>query len=431
MSKIKNIDINHFQSFQLPSIQCKEVINTFVFYRKDNFVLDTKKEEKNNKIRFENKFLKYLDENIDFKTLIFKLFEFSKNTDDNFLFPIQKRIKSFNFSKIPKNVQQKIKWLLYDCKNSSGNPLCNNIPSEFISNNKELYVFFTDNCIQNYLKGKAYKNGIYNFYTNESKKLKYFKITEKLNYSNTTICSNQIKKNPQFCPIHKLVLSRGNSNYKIDDDKYIDHIQKAPEYYFDFNFQSNIINAIINNKDNETKMITEMIYSKILECWNKYLLNYNNTPQINNCNYNLKCLDKNFNMGIKANIIDRSSIIYPRKDLIDKDVFYIFFYFPKTQNIKINNTNENIVALTIIYDFELISYEEIIEELSNNIFDDNNNSNNYDDRIDYDKLFNYIKGKNILIMKENKESTLQQGILNLKDSFDENTENVIKIQNYN
>ena len=136
-------------------------------------------------------------------------------------------------------------------------------------------------------------------------------------------------------------------------------------------------------------------------------------------------------MGIKANIIDRSSIIYPRKDLIDKDVFYIFFYFPKTQNIKINNTNENIVALTIIYDFELISYEKIIEELSNSIFDDNNNSSNYDDRIDYDKLFNYIKGKNILIMKENKESILQQGILHLKDSFDENTENVIKIQNYN
>ena len=143
-----------------------------------------------------------------------------------------------------------------------------------------------------------------------------------------------------------------------------------------------------------------------------------------------KFIDENVNKRLKATLIDRSNIIYPRRDLKEKNKFYITFYFTKTQCLKINNKYEKIVALSIIYNFDNISYEDIIDELDKNIFIKNKNLS-VDERLDFDMLSNYMRGKNILVLKEKKDDTNQRGIIATRDFFDEDTKNSKLIINYN
>ena len=104
------------------------------------------------------------------------------------------------------------------------------------------------------------------------------------------------------------------------------------------------------------------------------------------------------------------------------------FYFPKSQKLKINNEIKNIVLLSIIYNFDKISYTDIIKELHSNIFKDNT-MDNYDENIDYSKLFEYIKEKDILYMMEDSNNINKKAILETKDIFYDNKE-IVKVKNY-
>ena len=76
-----------------------------------------------------------------------------------------------------------------------------------------------------------------------------------------------------------------------------------------------------------------------------------------------------------------------------------------------------------------MTYEDIIKELNQNIFSKNKNQN-IDERLNFDMLFNYIRGKNIMCLIEEKNNINQQGILETRDFFDESTDNVIRINEY-
>lgn len=397
---MENLEPEHFKYIMLPNTQNSDVLNIYLFYREAEF---TKGEE----------FYNFLDE-IDLKKIIYTLFEIPAKYFEEYLNKIQKYIIKFDFNKFNKEEQLELKWLLYDCNNVNGKKLVIN-NERFISNSR-LYVYFTDNALKGKIK-KELANTTLGFVENDKESIKYLKFID--------------KKNCDRCyTFHKFVISKGKVNqYSKNKNDVIDHNQKPPEYFYDiclWDNQNNTMRKIKNEIKKEE--LKEMIYYKIIESWrrqNRVIIN--RKPQVNNCFDNLKELNESINKGLKNKMIDKSEIIYPRSTKNNK--MCIYFYFPKTQNLKINNISKRIVALSIIYNLNEIKYDDIIKELRDNIYD--NNKLEFDQRINYNKLFEYIKGKDILYMVEDLNDTTQKGILICKDFFDEKTKNVKMIKNYN
>lgn len=395
-----NIEPEHFKHIMLPNTQNSDVLNIYLFYREAEFIKGTE-------------FYNFLDE-IDLKKIIYTLFEIPAKYSEEYLNKIQKHIIKFDFNKFNKEEQLELKWLLYDCNNVNGKKLVIN-NERFISKSR-LYVYFTDSALKEKIK-KELKNTTLGFLENDSESIKYLKF---INKQNCDKCYT----------FHKFVISNGKVNqYSKNKNDVIDHNQRPPEYFYDlclWDNQNNTMRKIKNEIKKEE--LKEMIYYKIIESWRRQnRLIINRKPQVNNCFDNLKELNESINKGLKCKMIDKSEIIYPRSTKNNK--MCIYFYFPKTQNLKINNISKRIVALSIIYNLNEIKYDDIIKELRDNIYD--NNELEFDQRINYNKLFEYIKGKDILYMVEDLNDTTQKGILIYKDFFDTKTKNVKMIKNYN
>ncbi|MFR1777292.1 MAG: hypothetical protein ACLSW4_04480 [Clostridia bacterium] len=395
-----------------------------MFYRNNiEDIEDNNNKEPSNFIESQ-KFKDFLNK-LDLKSMIYRLFAIPNEINSNnckYLNELQWDIVKCNYDKFTEEEQQELKWLLYDVKNSNGNRIVDiDIPKDFICNCNELYVYFTDIKIKNAIMKKL-KTHTLGFYENESKTIKYLKFIDKKNYK-------------LYNEFHKFVISKCKyEQYVMNKNDVIDHIQEAPLYFYDYNYFYNITNAKMKKpktlKYNNKEYVKSLIYCKIIESWKatNRLIKNNQKPQFNNCNYNLKELDKNINRNIKAKIIDKSKIIYPRTYKNKPELLYMNFYFPKSQKLKTTNGTENIVLLSIIYNLEDISYTNIIEELYSNIFKDNT-KDNYDENIDYSKLFEYIKGKDILYMIEDSNNINQKAILETKDIFYENKE-IVLVKNY-
>lgn len=395
-----------------------------MFYRNNiEDIEDNNNKEPSNFIESQ-KFKDFLNK-LDLKSMIYRLFAIPNEINSNnckYLNELQWDIVKCNYDKFTEEEQQELKWLLYDVKNSNGNRIVDiDIPKDFICNCNELYVYFTDIKIKNAIMKKL-KTHTLGFYENESKTIKYLKFIDKKNYK-------------LYNEFHKFVISKCKyEQYVMNKNDVIDHIQEAPLYFYDYNYFYNITNAKMKKpktlKYNNKEYVKSLIYCKIIESWKatNRLIKNNQKPQFNNCNYNLKELDKNINRNIKAKIIDKSKIIYPRTYKNKPELLYMNFYFPKSQKLKTTNGTENIVLLSIIYNLEDISYTNIIEELYSNIFKDNT-KDNYDENIDYSKLFEYIKGKDILYMIEESNNINQKAILETKDIFYENKE-IVLVKNY-
>lgn len=395
-----------------------------MFYRNNiEDIEDNNNKEPSNFIESQ-KFKDFLNK-LDLKSMIYRLFAIPNEINSNnckYLNELQWDIVKCNYDKFTEEEQQELKWLLYDVKNSNGNRIVDiDIPKDFICNCNELYVYFTDIKIKNAIMKKL-KTHTLGFYENESKTIKYLKFIDKKNYK-------------LYNEFHKFVISKCKyEQYVMNKNDVIDHIQEAPLYFYDYNYFYNITNAKMKKpktlKYNNKEYVKSLIYCKIIESWKatNRLIKNNQKPQFNNCNYNLKELDKNINRNIKAKIIDKSKIIYPRTYKNKPELLYMNFYFPKSQKLKTTNGTENIVLLSIIYNLEDISYTNIIEELYSNIFKDNT-KDNYDENIDYSKLFEYIKCKDILYMIEDSNNINQKAILETKDIFYENKE-IVLVKNY-
>ena len=402
-SIIVNISPKHFQSIILPNIQNTDYINIYLFYREANFV--EKKE-------FED-FLSTLD----LKLMLIELFEISSfeqenfiksntneqenfiksNTKKNNLIDLKQKIFEFDLEKLDNNEISKMKWLLYDCLNPSANPIVNLENSKFSNeiSNGTLDVYFTDKKI--YRRIKKLLNSGYNFtfYNNEKSK-KYLKI---------------FKSNNDFYKIHDYVCSNGKKYLDKKTNECVDHMQKAPQYFYDFNCLFNMITSIQLAK-NDTEMMKNIIYSKIIECWRNRLNPKMHQAQFNNCSYNLKLIDGNLNKTVKQENIENSFYdwIYIHTDLNSPNTFYATFYFPESQYLNINNKSERISLLSIKY--YKSDYNNIIKELSQKIC----NSDNIDVMIS--NLFEYIKGKNILYMLADEEDITKKAIITTRAFFD-------------
>lgn len=433
MGKIENINPEHFKHILLPNIQNNEVLNIFLFYRNNN-IEDIKNNDKNNsneeKYNFiENPEFKEVLNTLDLKNMIYRLFAIPNEINSNnckYLNELQWDIVKYNYDKFTEEEQQELKWLLYDVKNSNGNRIVDiDIPKDFICTCNELYVYFTDIKIKNAIM-KELKTHTLGFYENESRTIKYLKFIDKKNY----------KRYKEF---HKFVISKcKDQQYVMKENDVIDHIQEAPLYFYDYNYLSNITNIQMkktktlkyNNKKYK-EYVKSLIYCKIIESWKatNRLIKNNQKPQFNNCDYNLKELDEEVNKHIKAKIIDKSKIIYPRTYKNNPELLYMNFYFTKSQKLKTTNGTENIVLLSIIYKLEgNTNYTNIIKELYSNIFKDYT-KDNYDENIDYTRLFEYIKGKDILYMVEDINNINQKAILETKDIFYDNKK-IVEIKNY-
>ena len=270
-----NIKTEHFKSILLPNIQNDEILNIYLFYRENNFVTD-------------KKFDTYLKK-LDFKKMIYKLFGILDTYEDFYLDNIQKLIKHFDYNSFNQSEQQKLKWLLYDCKNSNGNLINDEIDKNYIDKST-LYVYFTDTRIQKKLENKLKSKYSLAFYKNRGSTKKYLKLV--LN-----------KNNSIYDKFHTFVISNGDcEKYNIKKDDVIDHIQKPPSYFYDFNYWNNlnvisrkfqIVENIKNEKEYDkeyTNLIKDIIYIKVIESWksSNRLSDEIYQPQFNNCYYNLK-----------------------------------------------------------------------------------------------------------------------------------------------
>lgn len=394
-----NIPPEHFNYILLPNTQNSDILNIYLFYRHE--LLNA---------NFFN--------TLDLKKLVYRLFEIPDHincSNYDYLSNIQKELLRYNFNNFTQEEQYKLKWLLYDCKNVNGKLLLDSPKNiyDFYSQG-ELYVYFTDKSIQ-YILNDVLKTNTLGFLENDDKTIKYLKLINKSDYTKCTT-------------FHKFVMARGKvEQYTKKTNEVIDHIQKAPKYFYDFNYWTNHNNVLKNN----SHRIKNLIYCKIIESWianNRLKLDIER-PQFNNCFYNLKHLDSCTNRTIKQKMIDQSNIIYPHVSKYNMNKMFITFYFPKSKKLKVKNTYKSIVALSIIYDLNTLDYTGIVCDLKNNIFNSTQHMS-YDQNLNYHKLFEYIKGKDILYMIENKKDITQQGILTYKDFFDEKTNNVEKIINY-
>lgn len=427
MKKIENINPAHFKYILLPNIQDNEVLNIFLFYRSNiKNIKNNYNEEKSNFIESQE-FKDFLN-SLDLKNMIYRLFNIPNKINSNnckYLNELQWDIVKYNYDNFTEEEQEELKWLLYDLKNSNGNKINDiSISKDFTCNCNEMYVYFTDMNIKPLIM-KELKTYTLGFYENENKTIKYLKFINRENYKN-------------YKEFHKFVISKGKYiQYTMKKEEVIDHIQKAPSYFYDYNYSFNTINARMKktkklkyNSKEYKEYVKSLIHCKIIECWkasNRLIKNYNK-PQFNNCYYNLKELDKEVNRYIKAKIIDKSKIIYPRTCKNKVNLLYMNFFFPKSQKLKINNEIKNITLLSIIYNLDKISYTDIIKELHSNIFKDNT-KDNYDENIDNSKLFEYIKGKDILYMMEDSNNINKNAILETKDIFYDNKE-IIKVKKY-
>lgn len=403
-SKIKNIPLEHFKSIVLPNVQNQDILNIYLFYREDKSV--------------EKKEFKQALKDLDLKLMLKKLFEISSLEEEEFvknnssnkidkkensiknksreyssnMADLKKRIFEFKLEELSEEEILEMKWLLYDCVNSSGNKIVDlentNILKE--AENGTLYVYFTDSRLRDSIE-KLQKNG-YNFafYENYLGSKKYLKL-----FSN----------DGKFRKMHEYVYNDGK--IKVNKE-YIDHIQRPPEYFFDFNCLSNTIISFQSEKEK----IKNVIYSRIIECWRNRLYSKMTDAQFNNCRYNLKIIDEKLNKDEKQKIIENSPIkwIYPHRDLQSSKILYVTFYFPKSQYLKVNGRDELITLLSIKYNN--VDYNKIIKELYQYVC----NTEDIDGMIK--NLFKYIKGKNILYMTEDKNNITKRAIVETHDFFD-------------
>ena len=394
---INNISREHFQNILLPNTQNDDILNIFLFYRKNIFVEDSI-------------FQEYLN-SIDYKSLIKRLFAISPNS--TILNNIQKEIASFDFDKNFSNEEiAKIKWLLFDRQNSNGNFVSNITKSEYQNNSCKLLIYFTDISVRKKLN--KYTDGWFSFYENENPNKVNVKRYLKFNYINEN-------NNKQFLPFHFFIM-KNYADYKKDPTKFIDHIQKAPKYFYDFNYSSYVHYFLSLNNTKEEK-IKNIIYSRIIDSW------YNNispeiltNPQFNNCFYNLKELNTEVNSSVKAYIIDKRNDIYPHRDINSKTKFYVTFYLPNGEDLKVGSEIKHIVALTILYNLRKIDYEGIIQEIKEHCTTNN--------QLNINKLFEYIKGKDIFYMPEINNNVSQKAIIDLRGILNGEMQDMIFIENY-
>lgn len=406
MKKITNISFKHFKSILLPNPQNDDILNIYLFYRKDKFVTGKSFQDAIN--------------SLDFKKMILRLFCFSTQAP---LTEFEREIVEFDFdNNFTEEEKENIKWLLYDKSNANGmnvidyeieNNVIKKVKEKYFHKENSLFIYFTDIALYKKIQSQINNGFKLTFYEDEkpSNTLKYLKLQNE-------ICFKKFSEFVLECNYNIDTIST-----RLKNEEIIDHIQKPPSYFhsFDFSLYKPYILSLNKTKNEKIKYL---IYARIIEAWKSNLnIEDCNRPQFNNCFYNLKELDGNVNCSIKAKIIDRSNIIYPRRDMNNKKIFYITFYFPETQDLIVKNEHIKITALSVIYDFSKKDYKEIIEEINCKCL-------NFKQKVDFSKLLNYIKGKDILYIPYECNNITLKGIVATKDLFDENTEGVIKIHNY-
>lgn len=94
--------------------------------------------------------------------MIFKLFQVSK--EEEFILKSQEEIVNFDFNLFNEEEKNDMKWLLYDCKNPSGNKI---VEGNNFKCDSGLYIYFTDRKIMEKLEEEQMAK--LSFYENERK----------------------------------------------------------------------------------------------------------------------------------------------------------------------------------------------------------------------------------------------------------------------
>jgi len=404
INNIRNIPLECFRSIMLPNVQDESIVNIYLFYREE-------------KISQSNEFKDFLKQ-LDLKKMILKLFEVSEN--EEFILKTQEEIVNFDFNLFNEEEKNDMKWLLYDCKNPSGNKI---VKGNNFKCDSGLYIYFTDRKIMEKLEEEQMAK--LSFYENERKTKKYLKVHTKQN---------------SYDKFHYYVMFDGNKEKIINaekENKIVDHMQMPPKYFYDINCWSNKNQARIdfaNGRIDNKNKIKNIIYSSIIECW-KDRIEWKFMPQQNDCYYNLLLLDKNVNKNEKYKLVEERNedkngnkkdyTIFPHRSIEKKDVFYITIYFYKTQELKVNNEIKKIVSLTIRYKARTNindDYEKVIKKLYEII--GKKEIKNSVKKLN--ELYKYIQGKYILYMVEDNNNINQRAIIENRAFFNMKEEEMAK-----
>lgn len=376
----------------LPNTQNSDIINIYLFQRNFEEALSDEFENYINSLKLEDMLKKLF--------CIKKSINSTDDTDYIYLDDIQKEIINLETKKFTDEDTYILKWLMYDLKNANGVFVNKNLKF-YNPQSKKLMLYFTDKDMLKKIEKKVRKGFNFNYYSNSTKKNKYLKL----------------EKGEQYNTMHELVLDKPIYDKTIE---YIDHIQKPREYLLDVNYWTTKNIILLDESIDKIKKIKYIIYAKILTYWKEMCIIEWAKPQCNNCLSNLRILNDQYNKGIKAQIIDRSNnvAIYSKGKYM-----YTYFFFDTPKSIDIQKSKKDIVALAIKHKLtQKNTYEKLIDDINGLVY--------RNDKINIDKLFEYIKGKHILFMIENQNDICQKAILQFREFYDKNTSNTIEVDNY-
>ena len=385
-NQYSNINIlKHFNYISVPNEHNENIVDINVFNRPEKYV---------ECIGYTNYLMK-----LNFKKLVLDFLGIHSYISEDFLTPLQKALKRYNFNSFSKTEQLKYKWLIYDYTNYKVSPI-------LYQNNKCFKKYFIDAKDIKILKKHKNKQFIFN---TDGYLVEYPNPDSNINWH-------------QFYHIYVYDNFDSSKRYKKSTKTNIDHLQKAPIYLYDTSIKSLLYsNMQFSNKKITKRIVRELLDYKIIESWNNVLSNIYEAKS-DNCKYNLKQVSCAENSRKKWKI-DNNNIIEIYKSPQIPNEFYVSFYFSEKKKLEVHGEIYGIYALSIKYNTLNQTYESILSDLYKfNI--------PVDTGVNYANLFKYIQGKDILFIIDINNDNYAEAMSKTKTPITAETDKVTLVENY-
>lgn len=420
-NKEEYFPLNRFEDILLTNFCNNDILNIYIFYRelpqkdenttiaKDNITDEKNKNSReikpDEKIEDLKKYLKTLN----FKNMILRLFEFNIDAYSYSFF--EEKLKKFDFDTISAEEQEKIKWLMFDLKNASGNSIISNIPMEFVGKRK-LNLYFTEISPFSELQEKLPN---YKFTFNASNYLTIYPTKDDTTWNHL---------------FHQYYFEdfKGASVGKKGEFE-IDHASKIEESAIDIASHSLDFANIFNTpkKELSAELLLRAIYYKIIGLWGGSEISY--TPKANNKLSNLWKITHSDNVLKKERGIDDSNNLrFFHSYNTDKTIrnTYLNIYFSEPHTIPLQQKETKIIALCIIFNNKDYSKKALLQDISQYFKKDKNQGT---DIIDFEALLKYIQNKKILFLPET-NNLKSNAIFATRECLTEETPEIISVDSY-
>ena len=386
-NQYSNINIlKHFNYISVPNEHNENIVDINIFNRPEKYV---------ECIGYTNYLIK-----LNFKKLVLDFLGIKSYISEDFLTPLQKALKNYNFNSFSKVEQLKYKWLIYDYTNYY------KVSTVLYHSKKCLKRYFIDAKDIKILKKHKNKQFIFN---TDGYLVEYPNPDSNINWY-------------QFYHIYVCDNFDSSKRCKKSTKTNIDHLQKAPIYLYDTSIKSLLYsNMQFNNNKITKRIVRELLDYKIIESWDSVLSNIYEAKS-NNCQYNLKQVSCAENSR-KAWKIDNNNIIEIYQSPQISNEIYVSFYFSEKKKLEVHGEIYDIYTLSVKYNTLNKTYESILSDLYK--FDIL-----VDTGVNYANIFKYIQGKDILFVIDINNDDYAEAISKTKTPITKETARVTLVKNY-